>query len=452
MARRMARLDSVSKQKRREYGAGAVYRRHGSRYGCPDLIDGPLDPETGKPTKVRPEHEKTCRGPWVGTIEVGSGSNRKRATVEAKTEGEAKRRLRKRKGDLETGASTSVNPRTTVEQWAQEWLAITEKTLRPKSWRADEGAVRNWIVPAIGRKRLNMLEPNDHRAVMAKLRAAGRQGSMVRVHATFQTMLKAAKLEGHAVSERMLLVKAPEPTKSDRQDMSVPQALAMIEQAGTLHHGSRFLAAFLEGVRQGEALGLTWDQLDFDRGLMDISWQLQALPYRVKRDTASGFRIPDGFECRQLAGALHLVKPKTESGERIIPMIPFMQDALERWREVQADLIPDNPHNLVWPNLDGSPTVDRTDNEEWAALQCAAGISHPRPATHPKGPRWFTIHEARHTTATLLLECGVDEATIIAIMGHASILSTKKYQHVRTERALAALEKVGRMLQLGQAA
>lgn len=55
--------------------------------------------------------------------------------------------------------------------------------------------------------------------------------------------------------------------------------------------------------------------------------------------------------------------------------------------------------------------------------------------------RLFSIHEARHTTATLLLECGVDPAVIVAIMGH-SILTTRGYQHLRTERAMAALDLV----------
>ena len=119
-----------------------------------------------------------------------------------------------------------------------------------------------------------------------------------------------------------------------------------------------------------------------------------------------------------------------------------MREALATWREVQAALIPDNPHGLVWPNLDGRPTSSKLDDEEWYGLQQAADVHHP-------AGRFFGIHEARHTTATLLLEAGVDPAVVVAIMGHSSILTTRGYQHVRTEHALEALGIMAERLQLG---
>jgi site-specific recombinase XerD len=66
---------------------------------------------------------------------------------------------------------------------------------------------------------------------------------------------------------------------------------------------------------------------------------------------------------------------------------------------------------------------------------------------HPSG-RYYVPHEARHTTATLLLEAGVDHHVITAILGHSSIVTSRGYQHVRTQLASKALEQIAAQLQL----
>lgn len=414
MATAMATVARMGKPTRSEYGAGSVYQRKSD-------------------------------GLWIGAYNAGwtAAGARRRITVSAKTEGEARRKLRDKKAEIEREGLPTQSARTTVKQWADQWLGIVVDQLRPGSYRSARSSVNLWIVPTIGHKRFSDLTPADIRAVAKKQRAAGRTSSTeLRTHSVLMSMLKAAMLEGHPVHPRLLQVKAPVKSVSDRDAMTVEQALAVLPWAGELHHGSRFLAALLQGMRQGECLGLTWEQVDLDIGAITVSWQLQPLPYKVKRDRTSGFRVPDGYEARQLKGALHLVRPKSKAGWRVIPIVPVMVEALRAWRERSAELIPDNPHGLVWPNLNGAPTTSKVDDEEWYGIQQAAGVQHP-------AGRLFSIHEARHTTATLLLECGVDPAIIVAIMGHSSILTTRGYQHVRTDRAMEALGKVAERLQLG---
>jgi integrase len=199
---------------------------------------------------------------------------------------------------------------------------------------------------------------------------------------------------------------------------------------------ARWVAALLQGMRQGEVLGLTWECVDLDGALIDVSWQLQALPYVKPYDRTSGFRVPDGYEHRQLVGAWHLVRPKTARGQRIIPLVPWMADELRAWRTVA----PKNPWGLVWSTGD-KPVDPKDDTDAWVSIQEAAGVEHPH------GRPWYG-HETRHATVTMLAELDVPTYVIEAIVGHATLV--KSYLHANQEATRKALERMADRLGLGE--
>ncbi|MGO2360655.1 MAG: tyrosine-type recombinase/integrase, partial [Brachybacterium tyrofermentans] len=121
------------------------------------------------------------------------------------------------------------------------------------------------------------------------------------------------------------------------------------------------------------------------------------------------FRVPDGYEYVQMAGRWHWIRPKTRAGKRLIPLVPWMVEALRQWRLVA----PKSALGLVWPAPDGGVREKEADRLEFHTLQKAAGVSHP-------GGRFYHVHEARHATASILLAMRVDTQVIIAIMGHSS--------------------------------
>jgi integrase len=449
----------MKNDKRREYGTGSVHQECNVKKGCPPLVDGPPHPKTGKPTKVRPLHEP-CRGRWVGSLEAGTTAKgtRRRPKVVGKTEAEVRRKLRDKRRDVELHGVTEVSSRATVRSWGDEWLKIVQRTLAPNSYTPTRTAVTKWIVPTIGHKRFADLTPAHVRAVHDAMREHVADSTRVRHHWTLMSMLKAALLEGHPVSPRVLAVPAPAAGTNDRTDMELEEAIAVMGAAAeSLPHASRFAGALLQGVRQGESIGLTWDECDFKTRRVTLSWQVQPLPYNVKRDRTSGFRVPDGYEyqplCLQNAdgqwvpagtrgakvmGQLCLVRPKSSKSWRVLPMVPWFHDALLAWREIA----PPSPHGLVWPKPDGQPRTTKADDEEWYGLQKAAGVRHP------SGERFYTIHETRHTTATLLMEADVDPHIITAILGHSSIVTSRGYQHAGTKHTMPALQQVAERLQL----
>ena len=362
-------------------------------------------------------------------------------STKEKTEPAAKQKLKDKLRELDRGHDTTS--RTTVKTWAGTWLAESARVTTPNAHTTDRAAV-GWIVETIGARTLDKVTPADVRAVRdAVLKGrdgkAGSSSTALRYHGTLIRLLKAAQAEGYAVPANTLATKGPSQAATDRDAMSVEQALAVLEVASTLPHGSRWVAALLQGMRQGECLGLTWGAVDLAGESLTISWQLQPLPYADKHDRSKGFRIPDGYEARQLDRRMHLVRPKSKAGWRVIPLVPWMTSALERWQVMS----PPSPHGLVWPALDGSPADENDDRAEWHALQGTAGVGHP-------GGRWFHVHEARSTTATLLKELGVPDDVRIAIMGHSSILSTRVYEKGDImPAAREALEKVAGRLALG---
>lgn len=388
---------------------------------------------------------EAARDRWVGSIEAGwtAKGTRRRKRVVGKTEAIVRRKIRAAMQDATTAQSPTVGGKPTVRTWAEKWLTNTQTEVRPKTWTNNRSQTNRWIVPTIGHKRLDLLTPADIRAVQRAVLGAGREPSTaVRVRAVLNTMLRAGVLEGYRIPEYVFLVEQPSIGETDRDAIPLADALAILDVASRRPDASRWAAALLQGMRPGECLGLTWANVDLAGRTVDVSWQMQALPYNVPRDRSSGFRVKPGYVARQLGGAWHLVRPKTESGRRVIPLVPWMVSALEAWRQIA----PESPHGLVWPAADGRWRDPGDDRDDFREITAAAAVQRVRDdgTTRP-----YVLYECRHTTATLLKEADVDDETIVAIMGHASILSTKAYLHTSSTRTRAALTAMADRLGLG---
>jgi len=388
-------------------------------------------------------YEDKARGRWIGTYEDGwtPRGTRRRRRVYGKTEAAAKRALAAALREVRSDDDAAAG-RPTVKRWADTWLDATAHDLRPTTWATNRSAVTRWIVPTIGHKRLDRLTPADVRAVTRAILDAGRSTATARrAQAVLEKMLRDAIREGHAVPDRALMVVGPEASENDRDAIPLDDAAALLLAAKGTPDESRWICAFAQGMRQAECLGLTWDALDFEAGEIDVSWQLKALPYKVPRDRSSGFRVPDGFTARQVRGALHLVRPKTAKGRRVIPMVEGVAKALLGWRQDA----PESPAGLVWPRPDGNPRTDADDRDAWYALQDAAKVRHA-------SGRYYSVHECRHSTAMLLRAAGHPDETITAILGHASILSTRAYLHSTATGRREAMAGVAQRLGIGAAA
>lgn len=397
---------------------------------------------TRRPHGTGSVYYDAARDRWVASYEAGFTATgaRRRRRVTGRTKTIAQQKLVKAVRAAEAAEAPTTGSRPTVKRWADQWLDTTSHDLRPGTWNANRSLINNWIVPTIGHRRLADLTPGHVREVRtAILRAGLATSTAARAHAVLMWLLKDAVLEGHVVPKGAMLVVGPGVGENDRGDIPLPDALAILAAAATRPDSSRWVAAFLIGSRPAETLGLTWDRCDFERGTIDISWQLKPLPYNVPRDRTSGFRVPDDHEARHLHDAMHLVRPKTDKGKRAASM-EGMAPLLLAWRTIA----PESPHGLVWPRPDGRGRDDHDDRQQWRDLQDEAQVA----CIDGTQGRRYDLYEARHTAATLRRALGADDETIMATLGHASILSSKAYLHSDNTRKREAQALVAEALGL----
>jgi len=378
-------------------------------------------------------------GRWMGALTAGFNAKgkRKRITVSGMTPVEVRRKLREKKALLDVGAQVTT---TTVRQWSEAYLKLREDDLKPKAWNAAASPIRRWVVPTIGTRKLDRLTAADIRAVDQAQYDANLKGSTVdATRRALHTMLKHAQAEGYHVPNPALMVKKPTVEPSDRTDLTLEESLACLAAVDRLGlpHGIRWALALLYGARQNEVLGLADDAIDWGTGGVRLEWQLQALRYKVKKKPEHGFHVPRGYRHRHLVDAWHLVEVKSKAGVRVLPGHPAVLAELALWREQR----PANPWGLLFPRAGGRPLNDKLDRAEWWRIQDEAGVRHP-------SGRYYHIHECRNFAATRYDEQGADEGVVTSLLGHASIVTSRKYVTVHAERKSAAVARLATALEL----
>lgn len=398
---------------------------------------------------------------WRGVIDGGFDDEGKRIqwTVTGRTKTIAARKLNDLRAEV-AEHGTPLGKSLTVAEWADTWLTTVAKPdVDPKTYRGYAGVVRNWIIPAIGRRKVSLLKPSDVRAVRQRITTAGRSTSTaLQAHVVLSMMLDAAVAERLCRRNVAADVRRPGRDKdkavvaTTRGSLTTAQALAILKAAAAMPNsaGARWWFKLLCGPRQGEILGATLADLDLDGGYYQVWWKLEDLPRehgcgddpcgrkRAADCPAARWLEPDDFEKVHLTGAWHLTRPKSKTG-RVIPLIPQLVEAIRRHLDATAGQ--PNPHGLIWHDGTGNPILPKDDGQEWRDLLVAAGVITPEQAV--PGGTALTGHWARHTTVTILASLGVDFQIIGEIVGHSSTQVTEMYRHAQAAEKRAAMDVLG---------
>jgi integrase len=305
----------------------------------------------------------------------------------------------------------------TVERFLNRWLTDTmTNRVRPRTLVSYAGLVRLHIVPALGTVRLSRLTP-DH--VQAFLNTELASGASPRTVEYIRSVLRQAI--NHAVKWGLLqrnvaaLTDRPRPTRQDLRPLDAEQAQHFLDSVRGDRLEALYHLALLLGMRQGELLGLRWEDVDLDRGFVHVRRSLV-----------------------RIGGQFVLTEPKTHSSARRVPLPSASIEALRAHKRRQTEERLAAPAwgdwDLVFTTPSGEPLHSKSVTTAFQAHVAAAGLPRQR------------FHDLRHACASLLTAQGVHPRVIMQILGHSTIATTMNtYSHPTeaTQRdALAGLSAV----------
>jgi integrase len=394
---------------------------------------------------------KNSRGYWVAGVEMppGPDGKRRQRRIVRKDRNECLAELRRLQREVEAG-TVATSPSTTVEAWLTLWAEkiLPTRGLKPSTMYSYRTAVRLYLIPYLGRKRLGKLTPGDIREALAVVATKAGGRSAQKADQTLRLAIKAAIREG--VISANVMDRIDKPSHHSREGVAFDSATAahIIATAVTVQGpmwGARWALGFLTGARESEVLGLEWDRVGPDR--VDISWQLNRQQKRhgcgVNEDGVylcgkvrpsfcpkASWDFPPDLEWRPCVGTLVWTRPKSKAGQRLIPLVPALVDILDQ-------LDRNNPYGLVFHQA-GRPISQEQDQKAWKDLLIAAKVPH------------LPQHSIRHSTATLLLEAGVDTHVVQSVIGHSDIVTTRGYQHVSLDLAREAWATLSAIMPAGK--
>ncbi|MFW5934104.1 MAG: tyrosine-type recombinase/integrase [Actinomycetota bacterium] len=348
-------------------------------------------------------------GPWKRTDGRWSAkytdARGKRRYLYGATKAEVQRKLRKALEDRDGGvASTNV----TVGEWLDRW----EASLRPSDSREttrDDYAYRLSLIPGWVRARqLAELDPLDVEDMLAELLAAGGKrgqglapSNVAKVRSLLAQALSQAQRYGLVARNVAALTQPVREVRSEVEPLTMAEAKRLLAQLSGHRLESLYLVAVTTGMRESELVGLRWDDVDLDAGVVWIRRQRT----RTNRGT-----IVEG-------------DTKSPSSRRKVVLADVAAEALRRWRprlaaerlelgEVWED------HGLVWPSTVGTPLHHRNL------------LRHLHRTCEKASVRRVSFHTLRHSAGTLMLAAGVDSRVVMDVLGHTDPRMMTRYQHV----------------------
>jgi len=357
------------------------------------------NPPAGRRRRINGDgsvYKRQQDGYWVGAFYARTTSGaRKRVVVYGKTLDEARDKLGRAQHQARAGVpvpdeSWKVGPY--LEYWLEN---IVKRNRRPATYALYETIIRLYLVPSLGAKSLARLSVP---AVQMFLNQRLEAGDSVRKVQAMRSVLSAAL--SRAVREELI-------TRNVARHIELPEWRRNTFRPWTAEEAKRFIAAskadplrgafvllIVYGLRRGEVLGLRWDDIDFDAGVIQVRQQIQ----RVR-------------------GELQLGPVKTHAGQRTLPLLELPRQALtaqaSRQLAHQADMGSAWPGNgLVFTTRTGRPVEPRNFVRSFRRICDEHGI------------RVITVHHVRHTVASLLKDLHVPARDAQAILGHTRISTT----------------------------
>ena len=313
----------------------------------------------------------------------------KRVVFYGKTERELNRKIADYKEERKNGRL--------FRAVAEEWEGKHFPTLAPNTLKGYAPALAR-AVAEFGSKHIGQLTAKQISLYIGRFAAQGYAQKTVRTQLLVLNLIMThAVVEGDIEYNPAVSVSVPKGLPKTRRELPPPAEIEAVKASVGCTFGLFAFFILYTGCRRGEALALTYGDIDYERGLIRVNKSL------YHENNAP--RVKD---------------TKTEAGMRHIILLDVLRDKLPARKD---------PRELLFPNERGEWMTETQFQRQWELYTKESGVTS-------------TPHQFRHAYATILFEAGVDEKDAQELLGHANIATTRDiYTHVTNARmkATAAL-------------
>ncbi|WP_405703138.1 tyrosine-type recombinase/integrase [Streptomyces sp. NBC_00069] len=305
-----------------------------------------------------------------------------------------------------------------LAEWLPYWL---ENIVRPHRKRTTyakyETHVRLYLVPLLGKKRLESLSVADVRRALVQLQKQTSAATAKESHRVLRTAIAAACREELVSRNVVSLVEPPKVQVREMLPWELDETLDFLTAARKDPLYPAFVLAIALGLRRGELVGLRWENVDLDKREIRVRSQRQRVRGEAYEDDPKGRRRRQTLPLPGICVApLRWQRMKQAT---------MRETAGAKWEET----------GYVFTTRTGRPIEPRNVYRSFTRVAKDAGL------------RVVRLHDARHGTATLLTAAGVPPRVVMEILGHSQIAVTMNvYAHVVQDTQREAIGHMDRLL------
>lgn len=319
-------------------------------------------------------------------------------------------------GSKSTGIS---NSKLFLEVFLDSWLTKEHKhQIAHSTLKRYQSLARFHINPSIGKIELRKLTASDINQVLSNMRESGQSPrSQQQARALLSVALQDAERKEYILVNPVKKVRVPINRVKEIDPLGIEDVRRLLDTYDGSYMSARLHIALLCGLRQGEALGLRWQDINFQSGILVVRNQIQVIEGKLQ---LTGLKTDRSRRSIALTSATLLALEKHQE------IVQKMRDACgSSWRE----------NDFVFPYFDGSAHPATPDYNNWKRSLRLCGIKTRR------------LHDARHTAATLMYAQGVGIEVISRALGHSSsAITSKLYVHSAIKPQIEAANAVNAAL------
>ena len=345
-----------------------------------------------------------------------------------KTKKAAEKALALQISEIDKGLFVEITTYT-VSEYLTHWFSNHKNDLSPSTRRRYAGIIEDKIIPALGNIKLKNLKPLHIQDFINSEQVNGRKDNKKTIPASLSaaTVAYEFRVLHNALQQAVDLeiinrnpadsVKRPRIVNNEVKILLEADVKRLLEATRELYVYVPIFLAIFSGMRLGEILGLRWQDVDLEIGIIRVNQS----------------------NCQFKVGHPEFKEPKTKGSRRnidvgisVINLLKQHKLEQEKWHAAADDAW--QGFDLVCSNRDGSPINPPNLSSYFGNISKRLKLG-------------VTFHGLRHTHASLLLKAGVSPKVVSERLGHSSIAITMDvYSHVMPGMQREAANKIDELL------